>query len=122
VIGKWKVFVKAGYPGWAIFIPYYKDYVLFRVAGLPWWVFAIRLLMTFIIPSDIIDIIVKLIVSILVATKGFAKSIKFGIGLYLLPFIFYPILGFNKDPWQHPQYHLLFFKSKKNGLLESHIQ
>ena len=40
LIGMWKVFAKAGQPGWAVLIPVYNFIVLLRIAGLPWyWVF-----------------------------------------------------------------------------------
>ena len=38
--GIWKVFAKAGQPGWAVLIPVYNFIILLRIAGLPWyWVF-----------------------------------------------------------------------------------
>ena len=34
----WRVFVKAGRPGWAAIIPFYNYYVLLKVVGRPgWW-------------------------------------------------------------------------------------
>ena len=40
LIGMWKVFTKAGEPGWAVLVPIYNLIVLLRIAGLPWyWVF-----------------------------------------------------------------------------------
>src|ERR1035438_2692596 len=39
IIGMWKVFTKAGQPGWAILIPIYNIYILLKIAGRPgWWV------------------------------------------------------------------------------------
>ena len=82
----WKVFVKAGQPGWASIIPIYNAYVLLKIAGKPgWW------LILYIIP--LVNLIIAVIVSIAVAEK-FGKGAGFGIGLLLLGFIFYPILGF----------------------------
>ncbi|HZP60998.1 MAG TPA: DUF5684 domain-containing protein [Opitutaceae bacterium] len=86
VAGIWKVFVKAGQPGWAVIIPIYNLYVLLKVAGRPgWW------LVLFLIP--LVSLIIAIIVSIDVA-KAFGKEAGFGIGLAFLGFIFYPILGF----------------------------
>lgn len=86
IVGLWKVFTKAGEPGWASIIPIYNAIVLLKIAGKPWWwIFGL------IIP------IISLIVSILVGidtAKNFGKGAGFGLGLALLPFIFYPILGF----------------------------
>ena len=34
----WKVFTKAGQPGWAVLIPIYNVYILLKIAGKPgWW-------------------------------------------------------------------------------------
>lgn len=84
--GMWKVFDKAGQPGWAAIIPIYNLIVLLKVAGKPlWWI------ILFLIP--IINIIPSILIPIAVA-KNFGKGIGTGIGIIFLPFIFYPILGF----------------------------
>ena len=39
VAGFWKVFVKAGEPGWAAIVPIYNIFVLLKIAGKPaWWI------------------------------------------------------------------------------------
>lgn len=82
----WKVFVKAGQPGWAAIVPIYNIAVLCKVAGRPaWWV-----LLMFI---PIVNLLVMALISIDVA-KAFGKGAGFGVGLWLLGFIFYPMLGF----------------------------
>lgn len=86
IAGMWKTFDKAGQPGWGIFIPIYNAYLLTKIARKPgWWV----LLM--LVP--IVNIVINAIISIGVA-ENFGKGTGFGIGLLLLPFIFYPVLGF----------------------------
>jgi hypothetical protein len=86
IAGFWKVFTKAGKPGWAAIVPIYNGVVLCQIAGKPgWWV----LLMC--IP--LVNIAIAAIVSLEVAKK-FGKGTGFGVGLFLLGFIFYPILGF----------------------------
>lgn len=86
IAAMWKVFEKAGEPGWAAIIPIYNVIVLLKIAGRPaWWV------ILFLIP--VVNFIVAILVSLDVA-KRFDKSAGFGIGLALLGFIFYPILGF----------------------------
>ncbi len=90
--GMWKVFEKAGYPGWAAIIPIYNVYILLKIADKPaWW------LILFFIP--IINIVIAVIVSIAVA-RAFGKEGIFGVGLFLFPFIFYPILGFGDAQYQ----------------------
>jgi len=86
IAGCWKVFAKAGQPGWAIFIPFYNFYVMCQIAGRPgWW-----LLLLFI---PLVNFVIAIIVAIDIARK-FGQSAAFGIGLAFLGFIFYPILGF----------------------------
>lgn len=86
IVSIWKVFTKAGQPGWACIIPIYNAYVMLKVAGKPgWW-----LLLLFI---PVVNFIISLIIPFAVA-GNFGKGAGFGIGLLLLPFIFYPILAF----------------------------
>ena len=86
IAGLWKTFVKAGQPGWGIFIPIYNAYLLTQIARKPgWWV-----LLMFV---PIVNLVINAIVSIGVA-ENFGKSARFGFGLFFLPFLFYPILGF----------------------------
>ncbi len=88
----WKVFTKAGQPGWAILIPIYNLYVLCKIAGRPgWW------LILCLIPF--VNLIIFIILDIDIA-KNFGKGAGFGIGLLLLPFIFFPILGFGSAQYQ----------------------
>ena len=82
----WKVFTKAGQPGWAVLIPIYNAYVLCKIAGKPgWWVILLLI--------PIVNIVISLLIALGVA-QNFGKGAGFGIGLWLLPIIFYPILAF----------------------------
>ncbi|MBI3004801.1 MAG: signal peptidase I [Ignavibacteriales bacterium] len=86
VAALWKVFAKAGEPGWAAIVPIYNLVVLLKIAGKPlWWIILL------IIP--LVNLIIDIIVSIEIAKK-FGKGVGFGLGLALLGLIFYPILGF----------------------------
>jgi uncharacterized membrane protein YhaH (DUF805 family) len=88
----WRMFEKAGKPGWAAIVPIYNMVVLCQVAGRPgWWV----LLM--LIP--LVNIIIWIIVSIGVA-NNFGKGALFGLGLFFIGIIFYPILGFGDAQYQ----------------------
>lgn len=94
IAGIWKTFEKAGKPGWAAIIPIYNIIVLLEIAGKPiWWI------ILFFIPC--VNIIVSLLIFIAVA-KAFGKSEVFGIGLWLLGFIFFPILGFGDAKYIGP--------------------
>ncbi|HEV7240364.1 MAG TPA: DUF5684 domain-containing protein [Thermoanaerobaculia bacterium] len=82
----WKVFVKAGKPGWASIVPIYNFVVLFQISGKPaWWVILL------IVP--VVNFIIIIIQSIALAKK-FGKDTGYGLGLAFLGIIFYPMLGF----------------------------
>lgn len=91
----WKVFEKAGEAGWAAIIPIYNLVVLLKISGKPiWW------LVLMIIPF--VNIIVSLLV-LLALAKNFGKGAGFGLGLFFLGFIFFPILGFGSARYQGSQ-------------------
>lgn len=82
----WKIFTKAGQPGWACIVPIYNIVVLCKVAGKPaWWT------VLFFIP--IVSFVASILVSLGVAQQ-FGKGVGFGLGLVFLGPIFYPILAF----------------------------
>lgn len=84
--GMWKVFTKAGEPGWHAIVPILNTYTLIKVARRPgWW-----LLLMFI---PCINFVVAIIVMLDLA-KAFNKGTGFGIGLIILSPVFIPILGF----------------------------
>jgi Family of unknown function (DUF5684) len=84
--GMWRIFEKAGKPGWACLIPIYNGIVLLEIVEKPiWWI------ILYFIPC--VQFVIGILVSIELANK-FGKDIGFAIGLILLPVIFIPILGF----------------------------
>jgi hypothetical protein len=86
IAGLWKTLAKAGLPGWGAIVPFYNIYLLCKLARRPgWWV------LLYLIPC--VGIVVAFILSIDIA-RNFGKGTAFGIGLALLSFIFFPILGF----------------------------
>jgi len=93
--GLWKMFSKAGEPGWAAIVPIYNLIVMLKIAGKPlWWIILL------IIP------IVSLVVGIMVAVslaRAFGKGGGFAVGMIFLPFIFYPILGFGSATYVGPK-------------------
>ena len=92
-IGMWKVFTKAGQPGWAVLIPVYNFILLLRIAGLAWyWVFT-----PLIILIPILGAIAYLVWVVWVhhrISTRFGQGVGFTIGLTLLGPIFWLILGF----------------------------
>lgn len=87
IAAHWKVFEKAGVAGWKCLIPIYNLYLLFLIAGKPgWW-----LILT-IIP--LVGVVVYLLAMLSLAGR-FSKGPVYGVGLFLLPVIFFPLLAFD---------------------------
>lgn len=95
IIGCWKVFEKAGQPGWAILIPFFNIYILLKIAGRPgWW------LLLYCIP--LVNVVIAIVVAIDIA-KAFGQSGAFGFFLiFLLGGIGYLILGFGNYRYLGP--------------------
>ena len=92
VAAMWKVFSKAGRPGWAAIIPIYNLIVWCKIVGRPiWWI----LLLLICFPIFYIILCIDL-------AKSFGKGVGFAIGLILLSIIFFPILGFGSATYQGP--------------------
>ena len=94
IIGKWKIYEKAGKPGWAAIIPIYNWIVMLEIVGKPvWWV------ILFLIPC--VNIIF-LIWTLNLLSKSFGQTEGFTVGLVLLGVVFYPILGFGNYQYLGP--------------------
>ena len=91
IVSIWKIFEKAGKPGWAAIIPIYNMIVLLEIVRKPiWWI------VLMLIP--LVNIVVAIIVYVELA-KAFGKSAGFGIGMIFLSFIFLPMLAFGDDQY-----------------------
>ena len=86
------VFAKAdsSIPNWAAFVPFYNLYLLgTKVAGKePVWCLI-----------ALIPVVGGILFSMEVAKK-FGKETPFAIGMGLVPFVFYPLLGMGEDRYQ----------------------
>lgn len=90
----WKIFEKAGKPGWAAIIPIYNVVVLLEIVGRPWW-----WIILFLIP--LVNIVIGFMVA-LDLSRSFGHDLAFALGLFFLAFVFYPILAFGGDSYQGP--------------------
>jgi hypothetical protein len=94
IVAMWKIFDKAGKPGWAVLIPIYNIIVMLEIVGRPvWWIFLMLI--------PFVNFVVGIIVIVDLA-KSFGKDVGFAIGMILLSFIFYPILGFGSARYLGP--------------------
>lgn len=104
IIGMWKVYTKAGKPGWAVIVPIYNIIVLLEIVGRPtWWVF---LYLLSVIP--VVGWIASLIVTIIVLndlSKTFGKDVGYTLLLLFLPFVGAMVLGFGDAKYKGPIKH-----------------
>src|SRR5512133_1149421 len=94
IVSMWKIFTKAGKPGWACLIPIYNIIVMLEIIGKPWW-----WLLLMLIP------VVNLVFSIWAVnllSKSYGHGVGFTLGLIFLSFIFIPILGLGESKYIGP--------------------
>jgi hypothetical protein len=96
IAGMWKLFAKAGQPGWAAIVPIYNTYVMTQIVGRPilWFI------LTFV---PCVNLVAMVLIMIDLA-KSFGKSTGYAIGMILLPFIFIPMLGFSDAQYSGPSF------------------
>lgn len=81
IVCQWKIYVKAGEPGWAALIPYYNIWVLMKITcnnNILWFILFI--------------VAATSPVAAIISYIGLAKSFGKGVGTILL-LIFFPIVG-----------------------------
>lgn len=95
IVALWKVFTKAGKPGWAAIVPFYNLYVMLQIVGRPaWW------LLLFFIPF--VNLVISVVLSLDIA-KAFGRSPMFGIlANFLLSPVGYLIIGFGSSSYVGP--------------------
>jgi hypothetical protein len=103
IVCSWKIYQKAGKPGWTSIVPIYNAIIMLDIIRKPrWWIILM------IIPY--VNLVMAFIVSYHLA-KVFGKDIGYMLGLVFLPFIFYPMLAFGSAQYNgalqpqalHPQ-------------------
>jgi hypothetical protein len=94
LVAIWKIFTKAGKPGWAVLIPIYNLYVMLEIVGRPWW-----WLLMMLIPGVNVVFFIILVFDI---AKSFGKGTGFALGLLFLSIIFFLILAFGDAQYVGP--------------------
>lgn len=109
-LGYYKIFKKAEKKGWAGFVPYYNDWILVEISGCHWWYYVILIantVLSFVVGDEVtgtvsfilsllslVALYIVLCINYNIARK-FHQGIGFTVGMTLLPFVFYLILGFS---------------------------
>lgn len=101
IVAMWKLYKKAGEKGWKSIIPIYNLVILFKISGIsPWLIFVY---LASIIPFvGWIAALALIIYQSYSLAKSFGKDIGYTFGLWLLPTIFYMILGFGSSEYVGP--------------------
>ncbi len=94
IVAQWKIFVKAGKPGWGAIVPFYNLYCLFDMSFGNGWLF----LLTFV---PCVGVVMNIIMYVKLS-QAFGMSGAFAVGLIFLPYIFMPILGFGGARYDGP--------------------
>lgn len=94
IAAMWRVFRKAGQPGWAAIVPIYNTIVLLRIVGRPWY-WLLLMLIPFVN-------IVFLLATFADLAKSFGKSSLFGACLVVFSYVCIPILGFGDAVYLGP--------------------
>ena len=91
IVVQWKIYVKAGKPGWGCIVPIYDFILKLQIACRPiWWIFLMLI--------PVVNIVIAIIILFDIA-KAFGKSGGFAIGMFFLPIIFFPILAFDSSEY-----------------------
>ncbi len=91
IVCNWKIYAKAGQPGWGALIPIYNVYLLFKITWGNGWYFLLTLI-------PIANVVIAILTQVKLA-KVFGKDGGFAVGLIFLSFIFLPILAFDKSEY-----------------------
>ena len=86
IAGLWKIYEKAGKPGWAAIIPIYGQWIWIQICGRPWW-----WLLLFLIP--IVNFVIAIILCIDLVKK-FGQPGWHAVLMIFLGFVYIPWLGF----------------------------
>lgn len=87
IAGWWKLFEKAGKPGWAAIIPIYNLWIIIEICGKPWW----WLLVILLVPIVNIVLAIMLLAEFV---KKFGQPGWHALLLIFVGFVYAPWLGF----------------------------
>jgi len=92
VAGIWKTFKKAGEPKYAALVPLYNVFIMTRIGGIsPLWT------LLWLVP--IVNIVAAIRTTVAVA-DAFDAGALLGVGIGLVPWLGWPILGFSGYQYQ----------------------
>lgn len=102
IVAGWKIFEKAGQPGWASIVPFYNSYIRYKIFWGNGWLFFVPIVCTVLGGIPLLGtllVIIGVIINIVTLYKqsvAFGQGIGFTIGLFFLNPIFNMILAFGQ--------------------------
>lgn len=94
IVSFWKIFTKAGKPGWAAIVPIYNLIVWLEIVNKPiWWIILLFI--------PIVNFII-LIILVHRLSLSFGQGVGFTILLLLVGFIGFPVLAFGDYKYVGP--------------------
>ncbi|HEY0581217.1 MAG TPA: DUF5684 domain-containing protein [Chloroflexota bacterium] len=86
IVASWRIFAKAGRPGWMSLIPIYNVVQMLHITGRSgWW------LLGMFVPFLNLFVAIRLVFDL---AASFGRGVGFGFGLLFLSPVFLPLLGF----------------------------
>ena len=92
LIAGWKMYTKAGQPGWTSIIPLLNVLALLRIVQRPWW-------WIFLLMIPFVNVVFFVIIHLALA-RAFGKGVGMGLLLIFLTPIGYLVLGFGDAEYQ----------------------
>lgn len=102
-IAEWRIFKKAGQSGWTALIPFYNDYINYKIFWGNGYLFLLSLVLSVLCRLPVIGVVAVIIDVIFYGATQYKKSeafghgIPFAVGLFICPMVFEMILAFGKD-------------------------
>lgn len=94
IVGLWRLFEKAGKPGWAALVPFYNLMVLLELLDhSAWWLLLLLL--------PLVGLIAWLILCADLAA-AFGRGTWYAVGLCFVPGVFLPLLGLDGSHYRRP--------------------
>ena len=114
IFSGWMIFVKAGYPGWKVLVPFLNLYLMFRIINEPpWWG------LFFVVAAFFGDMGQGVITIFSIGmhytlARIFGKSKLFSVLTGLFPYVFIPIIALGGSMYQGGDYEDINTKDKTN--------
>ena len=80
IVANWKIFEKAGQPGWASIVPFYSNYIEFNIYWGNGWLFLIPVVLSLLSGIPLLGNLFLVVALIIGAITNYKKAVAFGLG------------------------------------------